>query len=487
MIFLCSCLPLSACMDVTEASGDWIRHIANQVEEAVLHKSSAEDLFGQEVNNTVSDKKSKNENSLDKEADLDKKADRNEKTDWSEKNVLDGTVQTSPESGTDPADTGGASDTSKKDPSEERVTTRTTGELDDETIRHQIGLSEEYIPKLLEQQAGYYYFDHLSQDDKLLYVEIYQILTRRAEDVRISSMEAGQIERIFQSVLNDHPEIFYVEGYHFTKYTLGEELKKITFRGSYHMDETETEAYKKQIERRVEEWMQPLEHITDEYEYVRQVYESVIHHTNYVTDAREDQNICSVFLYGESVCQGYAKAVQYLLQKRGIQSALVIGSVGEEGHAWNLVKVDQEYYYVDATWGDASYQLENADAAEDRFLGINYDYLCVTTEQLERTHRPADPALMPLCKSLSANYYVREGAYFTSLDTAMLEHLFEEAYAGGTDCVTLKCSQEEVYQQMLTYLIEEQEIFHYLKDRKEVVAYADHKEQLSISFWLSEE
>lgn len=433
MLFLCSCLPLSACMDITGASWDWTKNIPHQ------------------------------------------------------KNVLDGTVQTSLESGTDAAHTGSTPDPSKESLPAERVTTRTTGELDDETIRQQIGLSEECIPGLLEQQAGYYYFDHLSQKDKLLYVEIYQILTRRAEDVRISSMEAEQIERIFQSVLNDHPEIFYVEGYHFTKYTLGEELKKITFRGSYHMDETETEACRQQIEHRVEEWLRPLESVTDEYEYVRQVYESVIHHTDYVTGAREDQNICSVFLYGESVCQGYAKAVQYLLQKRGIQSALVIGSVGEEGHAWNLVKVDQEYYYVDATWGDASYQLENADAEEDRFLGINYDYLCVTTDQLKRTHQPAEPALMPLCESLNANYYVREGAYFTSPDTDMLEQLFEKAYTDGKDCVTLKCSQEAVYQQMLTWLIEEQEIFHYLKDRKEVVAYADHKEQLSISFWLSEE
>ena len=57
------------------------------------------------------------------------------------------------------------------------------------------------------------------------------------------------------------------------------------------------------------------------------------------------------------MCEGYAKAFQYIMNEVGIESAIVIGtgtnSKNEtENHDWNYVKLNGQWYAVDVTWDD---------------------------------------------------------------------------------------------------------------------------------------
>ena len=49
-----------------------------------------------------------------------------------------------------------------------------------------------------------------------------------------------------------------------------------------------------------------------------------------------------------AVCYGYAELFNDFAERSNLESYIVFGTMGER-HAWNLVKVDNEYYYIDVT------------------------------------------------------------------------------------------------------------------------------------------
>ena len=346
---------------------------------------------------------------------------------------------------------------------------------------------------LLEEGGSRFAYESLDAQEQIWYGEIEQALGEMTDTVKLSTEPIGQgldeqdIDRIFQCVLIDHPEIFYTTGYTYTKYSRGDRTVGIDFAGTYSLPREEAVNKAEEIRGRALEWLSDIPSDASEYDKVKAVYEKIIFSTDYDLNASDNQNIASVFLGNSSVCQGYAKATQYLLNHLGVMCTLVQGTVDTgEAHAWNLVRVDGDYYYVDTTWGDASYRMEDGSGQEE-LPEINYDYLCVTTQELLRTHCIESVVAMPECTATQANYYVREGVYFTSYDAEQMQSIFDRAWESGRTEITLKCADEECYREICRALIDEQEIFSYMPENSSTIAYAQNGKHLSLTFWVTNE
>lgn len=355
------------------------------------------------------------------------------------------------------------------------------------------GEAEESEKLSAENGNGGFYYDMLSEEEQAWYADMYAIMNGMYTGAALSPQGYGnaaeqRIDKIFQYVMNDHPELFFVQGYGYTAYEQNGEIVKISFEGDYTMSAAGREQKQEAMDAAVEACLAGISGDATEYEKVKYVYEYIVLHTDYNREAPENQNICSVFIGGESVCQGYAKAAQYLLDRLGVRSTLIVGNVrGGERHAWNLVWVDGSSYYLDVTWGDASYRPLDGEESGLQVSPVNYDYLCITTQELLKTHMPDNLLSLPECTATAANYYVMEGALFDGYEEEAVAAFFDRAHAENRTSIALKCTGEEVYAVFLEKLVEQQEIFRYLDTAGGPVTYVQSPDKLSLTFWLVNE
>ncbi|MCR4813298.1 MAG: hypothetical protein K5879_00565 [Lachnospiraceae bacterium] len=349
--------------------------------------------------------------------------------------------------------------------------------------REKYGLTKENIVKVCEENRSKYCYETMDESLHQLYAEILIVVKERAEEVPLCTREPEELDFAYRCVLNDHPEIYSINGYTCVLHSANKVPVKLVFTAKYIMSEQEEAGFRSKIDEYVKEYKSGLKEDASEYQKVRYTYEYLIDNTEYVLDSEYNQNICSVMAYHKSVCLGYAKSMQYLLNEVGVKSTIVEGiAASGEAHAWNMVQIGGAFYYTDVTWGDSSYT--NGNSVVKVLSGINYDFLNITTEELEHTHTIDNVVPLPQCVEIADNYYVREGLYFDFINTNALSWVFKNAYERDDDHVTVKCANDSVFQEMKFYLLEEQNIFEYLPEGTDTLSYGENQEMHTLTFIL---
>ena len=197
-----------------------------------------------------------------------------------------------------------------------------------------------------------YYYDQLEEKEKIVYKEILQGIQELTAEIYIHSSDARRTNEIFERVLMDSPDVFWCDGTAKTTHYEGQEEYTV-LEPVYTCTTEQKEERQAQIEQEASKCLAQIADDASDYDKILYVFEYIVNTVEYDASAEDNQNIYSVFAHKRSVCAGYSKATQYLLERLGVFCTYVTGVVKSgESHAWNLVICEGDYYYVDTTWGD---------------------------------------------------------------------------------------------------------------------------------------
>ena len=244
--------------------------------------------------------------------------------------------------------------------------------------------------------ASRYYYSQLKGDAKIIYDAMYEMYVQGifktgtqeydlVEKGHMTSEQAARYETDKDELLRqygaardafyaDYPDIFYVD---FSNLSVsmsksGDVYKVVLGIGRTENYFVEGFADTQQVERAEKEQDARISEIvkgakgnsSSVREQVAYVYNAIIDNTEYRLDTNCDagnaghvRTSYGALVKGQSLCEGYARAVKTVLDAMGINSVLVQGNYrapdgSDNLHMWNYVQIDGKWYGVDATAGD---------------------------------------------------------------------------------------------------------------------------------------
>ena len=301
-----------------------------------------------------------------------------------------------------------------------------------------------------------YYFKQLTEEEQRVYRELLKGIRAREKEFYLTISDDDSIDRSYHAVLKDHPEIFWVHNREKIYKTTYSDSDYCVFTPGYTYTDSEIDEIQTAMEQSFQEVRALIPEDAGDYEKVRIVYTDGIDHTQYQT-GEDDQSIAGVFWKKSAVCAGYAGAVQYLLERLDIPCIYVDGSTkgSTEGHAWDIVKIGQEYYYVDATNGDQPDFL-NGDAAQlEEHKTIIYDYLCPFPEEYEKTYTPSEELTVPACTAKDLDFYVLNQGYFEDYSWQDIYDYCKMRLDNGAAVVRFKFGSQEAFSEACQELLDD--------------------------------
>lgn len=211
---------------------------------------------------------------------------------------------------------------------------------------------------------------------RFAYNNIVEGIDACAEEIEISNgryqLSMDEFLLALEAVRRDHTEQFWLSTAY--SYTLDNDGNLAKMLPQYLMVGEELADAKVAFNQAIDGMLAYITPSMTDYEKEKTLHDLLANKVTYVS-ANNAHNAYGALVEGLAVCEGYAEALQCLLQRVGIQSIQVYGESRDENHAWNMVLIDGEYYLVDLTWND-----------QDNYNMLLYAYFNQTHEVFDEDH-----------------------------------------------------------------------------------------------------
>lgn len=252
-------------------------------------------------------------------------------------------------------------------------------------IYMRVGAGSDVQPDpIIEKEREYYlYYTYLNHAEKTLYEEIYHHVSELKKEFEPSvKIRVKDVPDVFEAVFNDHPELFWLDTTYSYKYDNRDYCVRIML--SFNETTENINEAKARFEENANAIVEEASKLQNDFAKELYVHNKILSETEYDEAATMHQSAYSVLVNKKSVCAGYARAFQYLMNRLEIPTYYCMSLT--EGHAWNIVQLDDGYYNVDLTWDDES--------------DFSYMYFNCTDEELEDTHiRTGNSTRLPKCNA----------------------------------------------------------------------------------------
>ncbi len=197
-----------------------------------------------------------------------------------------------------------------------------------------------------------YYYSKLDSNGKKAYDAIVKGVL--SFDTEIETGVHGDSEALtdaVRAVRFDRQDLFQIP----KSFTYYESDGRILF--DYPMTSSEYEKMTEKIVKAMAPLNQKLTYCTSTYERVLAIHDYLVSNMVYEKTSDHAWDIYGAFVEKKGVCESYARSFQYMCAQCGINAICVSGtginSAGSEGHMWNMVQMNDGFWYeMDVTWDD---------------------------------------------------------------------------------------------------------------------------------------